>query len=64
MIWEEFNLERKLGTIPPHRMRANREHVVPLRARAIAIVERCAELGDREASCKKGLPLSDNSSAS
>src|SRR3546814_9217496 len=45
-------------------MKANREHVVPLCNRAVAIVRRCAEL--RKPSCdlvfsgtKKGLPLSD-----
>src|SRR3546814_16118533 len=45
-------------------MKANREHVVPLCNRAVAIVRRCAEL--RTPSCdlvfsgtKKGLPLSD-----
>src|SRR3546814_4960486 len=33
-----------LWTIPKGRMKANREHVVPLCPRAIRIVERCAEL--------------------
>ena len=40
----EFDLEEKLWTIPRDRMKANREHVVPLCARAIRIIERCMEL--------------------
>lgn len=40
----EFDLEDKLWTIPKDRMKANREHVVPLCARAIRIIERCMEL--------------------
>src|SRR3546814_20115537 len=59
-----FDLGLRLWTIPKHRMKANREHVVPLCNRAVAIVRRCAEL--RTPSCdlvfsgtKKGLPLSD-----
>lgn len=42
--WDEFDLEAKLWTLPKGRMKAAREHVVPLCARAIRIVERCAEL--------------------
>jgi integrase len=40
----EFDLDEKLWTIPKGRMKANREHVVPLCARAIRIIERCTEL--------------------
>ncbi len=43
-VWDEFDLEAKLWTIPKERMKANREHVVPLCARAVKIIERCAEL--------------------
>src|SRR3546814_9281204 len=42
--WDEFDLGLRLWTIPKHRMKANREHVVPLCNRAVAIVRRCAEL--------------------
>lgn len=42
--FDELNLEEKLWTIPKDRMKANREHVVPLCARAIRIIERCMEL--------------------
>jgi integrase len=43
-VWDEFDLEAKLWTIPKERMKANREHVVPLCTRAVKIIERCAEL--------------------
>lgn len=46
--WEEFDLEARLWTIPKARMKASREHVVPLCARALRIIERCAELRLRE----------------
>lgn len=46
--WDEFDLEAKLWTLPKARMKAAREHVVPLCARAIRIVERCAELRRRD----------------
>jgi len=42
--WDEIDLEEKLWTIPKERMKAHREHVVPLCPRAIRIIERCAEL--------------------
>jgi integrase len=63
-VWDEFDLELCLWTIPAHRMKANREHVVPLCARAVAIAKRCAELRKPGSDLvfsgtKKGLPLSD-----
>jgi integrase len=36
--WEEFDLEEGIWTIPPYRMKASREHRVPLSDRALAIV--------------------------
>lgn len=42
--FDEFDLPAKLWTIPKERMKAGREHVVPLCDRAVRIVERCAEL--------------------
>jgi integrase len=44
----EVDLDRGLWTIPKERMKANREHVVPLCRRAILIIERCAELRLRD----------------
>ena len=46
--WEEIDLDAKLWTIPKDRMKANREHVVPLTAPAIRIIERCAQLRIRD----------------
>ncbi|WP_294138093.1 integrase arm-type DNA-binding domain-containing protein [Sphingobium sp.] len=43
-LWEEIDFDQKLWTIAKDRMKANREHVVPLCMRAIRIIERCAEL--------------------
>jgi integrase len=42
--WAEIDLERGLWTVPAERMKANREHVVPLSDRALAIVRRAAKL--------------------
>lgn len=41
--WAEFDLERKTWTIPAERMKAHREHRVPLSDRAIAIIEEMAK---------------------
>ena len=46
--FDEFDLEEKLWTIPPARMKAHREHVVPLCERAVRIVERCLQLRIRD----------------
>ncbi|GMN04217.1 tyrosine-type recombinase/integrase [Erythrobacter sp. MTPC3] len=43
-VFDEFDLEAKLWTIPEERMKARREHVVPLCPRAVRIIERCTEL--------------------
>jgi integrase len=37
--WNEYDAERKLWIIPPERMKASKEHRVPLSDRAIAILE-------------------------
>lgn len=36
--WEEFNLNSKLWTIPAKRMKAKREHIVPLSPHALEIL--------------------------
>jgi integrase len=43
MRWDEINFEQKLWGIPSHRMKAGREHRVPLSARAVAILEKQRE---------------------
>lgn len=47
-VFGEFDLEAKLWTIPKERMKANREHVVPLCERTVRIIERCSELRIRD----------------
>lgn len=37
--WREVDFENKIWTIPPERMKANREHRIPLPPRAIAILK-------------------------
>ncbi|HDC4450443.1 TPA: integrase domain-containing protein [Enterobacter kobei] len=37
--WAEINLEAKLWTIPAERMKAKREHIVPLSSQALEILE-------------------------
>jgi integrase len=39
MRWSEVDLAKKIWTVPPHRMKAAREHRVPLAARAVAILQ-------------------------
>lgn len=43
--WNEVDLDRRLWIVPAERMKAAREHRVPLSARAIAILTEVAELG-------------------
>jgi integrase len=40
--WSEFDLDAKLWTIPPERMKSRRQHRVPLSDAALAILERTA----------------------
>ena len=58
--WSEFDLDNRLWTIPPERMKADREHRVPLCDRAVAIVEemRTVRNGDFVfPGAKRGRPL-------
>ncbi|CCE11414.1 putative phage integrase [Bradyrhizobium sp. STM 3843] len=43
--WSEFNLADKTWTIPGNRMKAHREHRVPLSPQALAILQEMQELG-------------------
>jgi integrase len=43
--WDEFDTERGLWTIPASRMKADKEHRVPLTARALEILEQVRPLG-------------------
>ncbi|WP_432807317.1 tyrosine-type recombinase/integrase [Microvirga terrae] len=40
--WDELELERGIWTVPPARMKAGREHRVPLPARAKIILDELA----------------------
>jgi integrase len=42
--WEEMDLQAKVWTVPAARMKAGREHRVPLSARALAILEKAREV--------------------
>jgi integrase len=44
MRWDEVDLEQAVWTLPKHRMKAGREHRVPLSARAVAILRQLMEL--------------------
>lgn len=61
MRWAEVDFEKALWTIPATRMKAGREHRVPLSPRAIAILEQVKKLGQGEfvfPGQKPGKPLS------
>jgi integrase len=60
--WDEFDLEAKLWTIPGARMKAGREHVVPLCDRAVTIVRRAMDIRSSGTIVFPGLrgkPMSD-----
>lgn len=42
--WTEIDVENALWIIPKERMKAQREHVVPLSKPALRIIERCSQL--------------------
>jgi integrase len=62
--WPELDLDAATWTIPAERMKAEREHVVPLPPQAVALFERMKahRRGDSELvfpGTKRGRPLSD-----
>lgn len=46
--WDEIDLTEKVWTIPAHRMKADREHRVPLSTRCIAILQKAATFKQSE----------------
>ncbi|WHO39127.1 tyrosine-type recombinase/integrase [Sphingobium sp. AP49] len=61
-IWDEFDLEGRLWIIPAERMKAKKEHNVPLCDRALALVKRAQEIASSETVVFPGLrgkPMSD-----
>lgn len=59
--WAEFDMAAKLWTIPAERMKAKREHQVPLSDAALALLESMPKDGDVVFASTKGQPLSDMS---
>jgi integrase len=60
--WEEVDLEEKIWTVPAARMKAGREHRVPLSAAAVAVLEQMKEICEGDfvfPGGKKGNPLSN-----
>ncbi len=43
MRWDEIDFDKKVWTVPAHRMKAGREHRVPLSQRATDILARLGE---------------------
>ena len=37
--WSEFDLKKKIWTVPPERFKSNASHLVPLSDQALAIIE-------------------------
>lgn len=42
--WAEFDIGKTIWTVPAHRMKAGREHRVPLSSRAVSILKQLAQL--------------------
>lgn len=42
--WSEIDLDKKIWTVPANRMKAGREHRVPLSSRAVSIIKQLAKL--------------------
>lgn len=60
--WAEFDLDAALWVIPAERMKAKREHRVPLSAAALALLQSLPRMGDLVfPGTKPGKPLSDMS---
>lgn len=57
----EFDIDKKIWTIPAERMKAGREHEVPLSDAALALLKSIPESGDILFAGTKGQPLSDMS---
>ena len=65
--WDEMDVEGATWTLPAARMKANREHRVPLSGRALEVLAEAAELSDGTAlvfpGVRRGRPLSENTHA-
>ena len=65
--WDEIDVEGAIWTVPAARMKANREHRVPLSRRALEVLVEAAELSDGTGlvfpGARAGRPLSENTHA-
>jgi integrase len=59
--WSEFDFKEKVWTIPVERMKAHREHQVPLSGAALAVLASMPHSGEFVFPGTKGQPLSDMS---
>lgn len=62
--WDEIDLDKKLWTIPADRMKAGREHVVPLSDAAVRVFEKAKEYREKRSNlvfpgARSAKPLSD-----
>ena len=66
MAWSELDLERKVWTIPSARMKAKKEHRIPLSDRAVELLQLLADDGGEPSEglvfpgVKPGKPMSEN----
>jgi integrase len=63
-MWNEIDLEKKLWTIPAERMKAGREHIVPLSEAAVRVFKRAQTYREARSElvfpgARAGKPLSD-----
>ena len=62
--WDEIDLDSGVWSLPAERMKANREHRVPLSSRAVAVLEEATALSDGSGllfpGTRPGRPLSEN----
>ena len=62
--WDEIDLEKGIWTVPAERMKAGREHRVPLSRQAVSVLNRASEFNDGSGlvfpSVVRGKVLSDN----
>ena len=65
--WDEIDVEGAVWTLPAERMKANREHRVPLSGRALEVLNDAAELSEGSGllfpGSRRGRPLSENTHA-
>ena len=65
--WDEIDLGGAMWTVPAERMKANREHRVPLSGRALEVLAEAAELSDGSGlvfpGMRAGRPISENTHA-